>query len=97
MSLRYVFRAGFEIGVTVIPTIWEWLGKLVESREHIKYDWLDGLVDDFAQPIAELTGAKDDTVEHLTHLLELNDSEAFDHQVDDSGYNDQSETNRWKT
>ncbi len=94
MAVRYVFRAGYEFGVTAVPTIWDWLGKLVETREHIKYDWLDEFVDDFAERIAEFTDAKDDAVEHLSHLCEMTDPEAFDHDVDDSIYNDQNEPDR---
>ena len=96
MAVRYVFRAGYEFGVTAVPTIWEWLGNLVETREHIKYDWLDEFVDDFAEKIAEFTETKEDAVEHITHLPELNDPEAFDHE-DDSIYNDQNETEQRET
>jgi hypothetical protein len=91
MAVRYVLRAGYEFGVSAVPTIWEWLGKLVENREHIKYDWLDEFVDEFSEQIAELTDAKDDAVEHISHLCEMAAPEAFDHDVDDSIYNDQNE------
>ena len=97
MAVRYVLRAGYEFGVTAVPTIWEWLGNLVEKREHIKYDWLDEFVDDFAEQIAEFTDTKDDAVEHIIHLPEMTDPEAFDHDVDDSIYNDQNETDRRET
>lgn len=91
MAVRYVFRAGKEFGVTCVPQIWDWLGILVETREHIKYDWLDEFVDEFAEKIAELTDTQEDAVEHITHLPELTLPEAFDHDVDDSIYNDQNE------
>ena len=97
MAVRYVFRAGYEFGVTAVPTIWEWLGNMVEKREHIKYDWLDEFVDDFAEQIAEFTDTKDDAVDHLSHLCEMTDPEAFDHDVDDSIYNDQDEPDRRET
>jgi hypothetical protein len=92
MAVCYVFRAGYEFGGTVVPIIWEWLGKLVETREYIKYDWLDEFVDDFAAQIAEFTETEEDAVEHFVHLPELTAPEAFDHDVDDSIYNDQNET-----
>jgi hypothetical protein len=91
MAVRYVLRAGYEFGITAVPTIWEWLGNLVENREHIKYDWLDEFVDDFAEQIVELTDTKEDAVEHISHLSELTDPDAFDHDVDDSIYNDHNE------
>lgn len=91
MAVRYVFRAGKEFGVTRVPLIWDWLGNLVENREHIKYDWLDEFVDDFAEKIAELTDTEDDAVEHFEHLPELTIPEAFDQDVDDSINNDQNE------
>ena len=94
MAVRYVFRAGKEFGVTCVPQIWDWLGILVENREHIKYDWLDEFVDEFAEKIAELTDTEDDAVEHFEHLPELTIPEAFDHDVDDSIYNDQNEPDR---
>jgi hypothetical protein len=92
MAVRYILRAEHEFGTIAVPTIWEWLGNLVENREHIKYDWLDEFVDEFAEQIAELTDTKEDAVEHISHLAELTDPEAFDHDVDDSIYNDQNDS-----
>ena len=91
MAVRYVFRAGHEFGVTAVPLIWDWLGQMVSSREHINHDWLDEFVDDFAEKIVELTEMREDAVEHIAHLPELTLPEAFDHDVDDSIYNDQNE------
>ena len=92
MAVRYVLRAGFEFGVMHVQNIWDWLGNLVENREHIKYDWLDEFVDEFTEKIAELTDACEDAVEHISHLTELAVPEAFDHDVDDSIYNDQNDS-----
>jgi hypothetical protein len=97
MAVRYVFRAEHEFGTTAVPTIWDWLGNLVETREHIKYDWLDEFVDEFAEIIAEISSEDDDAVEHFEHLPELTIPEAFDHDVDDSIYNDQNEPERRET
>ena len=51
--------------------------KSASISKHIKYDWLDEFVDDFAEQIAEITETKEDAVEHITHLPELSDPEAF--------------------
>jgi len=92
MAVRYVFRADHEFGLTAVPKIWDWLDYVVAVREHAKYDWLDEFVDDFAEKIAELTDSGEDAVEHLERLPEFTDPDAFDHDVDDSIYNDQNET-----
>jgi hypothetical protein len=92
MAVRYVLRAEHEFGTTAVPTIWDWLGNLVATRDHIKYDWLDEFVDEFAEKIAEITNEDENAIEHFEHLPELTIPEAFDHDVDDSIYNDQNET-----
>ena len=68
--------------------------KSASISKHIKYDWLDEFVDDFAEQSAEITETKEDAVEHITHLPELSDPEAFDHDVDDSIYNDQNDVEK---
>jgi len=39
MAVHYEFRADHDFGLTAVPKIWEWLEQLVESREHIDYEF----------------------------------------------------------
>ncbi len=54
-------------------------------------------MNEFAKKFVELSDAKDDAVEHISHLYEMTAPEAFDHDVDDSIYNDQNDTGSDKT
>lgn len=91
MAVNYVFRADHEFGLTSVPKIWTWLEALIEQRGHIQYDAMDEFVEDFAEQIAQLTDTAEDAVEHIEHLPEISDPEAFD-KVDDSVFNDQNDT-----
>lgn len=91
MAVRYVFRADHEFGLTTVPKIWLWLEELVGCRGHIQYESMDEFVEDFAEQIALLTDMEEDAVEHIEHLPEITDPEAFD-KVDDSVFNDQNDS-----
>ena len=91
MAINYVFRANHEFGLMTVPKIWTWLEELIEQRGHIQYDSMEEFVGDFADQIALLADIEEDAVEHIEHLPEITDPEAFD-KVDDSVFNDQNDS-----
>ena len=95
MVAQHDFRAGHDFEPDAIVSIWAWLERLVVSRQHIEYDWLDEFAADFAQVLRDCSEAADNAVSHYALLPELTDPEAFD-KVDDSIYNDQNEPDATK-
>jgi adenine-specific DNA-methyltransferase len=95
MAIHCEFRGGKDFALIDVPKLWEWLGKLVDERQFANYDWLDEFIEELAEKVAEFSDAGEDAVEHLKHLPEITDPDAFD-KVDDSIFNDQndSETER---
>jgi len=91
LEFQWEFRARTEFSLQVVTKIGDWLRTLIESREVFKYDALAEFIEDFDIAIADLSAADEDAVEHIAHLPELTIPEAFDHDVDDSIYNDQNE------
>jgi len=70
--------------------IWQWLGDLCQSREVFAFDDLTEFLDHVSDSIIQFTTAEPDAVEHIEHLPEITNPEAFD-KVDDSLYNDQND------
>jgi hypothetical protein len=70
--------------------IWQWLGELCKSREIFVFDDLNEFLDHVSDGIIQYSTAESDAVEHIKHLPEITDPEAFD-KVDDSLFNDQND------
>ena len=70
--------------------IWVWLQTFCESRDVYSFDAFSEFQDFISDQIIELSTPDSDVVEHLKHLPEITDPNAFD-KVDDSIYNDQNE------
>jgi hypothetical protein len=91
LAVQEEFRAGHDFDIVIVPQLWGWLESLVGNRSHLQYDSLGDFVEAFAEQLAKMSDAHEDAVEHLTHLPEICDPEAFDH-IDDSVFNDQNES-----
>ncbi len=91
LAVRHIFRAGEDFAVAAVPTIWDWLGMLVKSREYLVYDWYEEFEDEFGEQIARFSEVTEDAVDHIAHLPELNLPGVYDHDADDSAYNDPDE------
>jgi hypothetical protein len=90
LSLQSELRAEHEFRVSSLTSTWAWLEEIVPSRRHMNYEDLDDFVEDLT---IELEGRfQEDAVEHIEHLPEISDPEAFD-KYDDSLSNDQNEPN----
>jgi hypothetical protein len=70
--------------------IWQWLGELCQSRQVFEFDDLTGFLDHLCDELIRFSTAESDAVEHIKHLPEISDPEAFD-KVDDSVFNDQND------
>lgn len=90
LDLHWEERPGKEFSFETLSKVWGWLEALVRSRGHVAYDFTEEFIEDFED---KLTAAQsdEDAVEHLEHLPEIINQEAFD-RVDDSIYNDQNDT-----
>jgi hypothetical protein len=94
MAVQCEFRAGKDVAFEAVPRTWEWLDWLLESRQFIKYDSLDEFIEELAERIADFSDEAEDAVEHIAHIAEATAPEAFEHEADDSIYNDQNEPER---
>jgi len=90
MALHWEFRAGKDFDFGALNSIWHWLDDMDERQLVNSYDWLDEFIDDFAEQINRLSDEGEDAFDHVDHLPEIVDRDAFDHE-DDSIYNDQGE------
>ena len=89
MALHCEFRAGYDFGFVAVPHLWEWLAGLVDRRSYVDFDDLGQFIEEFEAAMMEISDVGLDAVEHLEHLPEISDPEAFD-KVDDSMFNDQN-------
>ena len=71
--------------------IWQWLTELCKSREVFEFDDFREFLDHVSDGIIQVSTPDPDAVEHLKHLPEITDPEAFD-KVDDSVFNDQNDS-----
>ena len=71
--------------------IWEWLANLCASRELFEFDDFPQFLDHVSEGIIRFSAVEPDAVEHIEHLPEITDPEAFD-KVDDSIFNDQNDS-----
>lgn len=90
MVLAHEFRAPAEFEPSVLPKVWDWIARFVADRHHLDFDTLDDFLEALEDELAQDTFEDEDAVEHIRHLPELCDPEAFDHE-DDSIHNDQNE------
>lgn len=93
LTVQHEFRAEHDFNLIIVPQIWGWLETLTANRGHLKYDALDEFVEEFAEQLSKMSDAHEDAVEHLEHLPEICDPEAFDHE-DDSVFNDQNDSEK---
>ena len=91
MAIHCEFRSGLDFALVAVPRVWEWLGGLLENRGHLKFDDVDAFIAELAENIEAFSDAGEDAVEHIQHLPEITDPEAFD-KVDDSVFNDQQDS-----
>jgi hypothetical protein len=63
----------------------------MNDRRFAKYNWLEEFIEELAETLAEFSDAGQDAVEHIEHIPEITDPEAFD-KVDDSMFNDQNDS-----
>jgi len=97
MAIHCEFRAGKEFILPAVPKIWDWLEELVISRRFAQFDSVADFIDDLAEQLTLYSDIGEDAVEHVQHLPEIATPKAFDHDVDDSVYNDQNEPDERKT
>lgn len=90
MVLAHEFHAPPEFDPVILPTVWDWLARFVADRQHLDFDSLDDFLEALENELAQETFVDEDAVEHIGHLPELCEPEAFD-QEDDSIHNDQNE------
>ena len=88
MAIHCEFRAGKDFDLSAVSKVWEWLARVVDEREFIKYDWLDEFIQELAEMMGEFSDADEDAVDHIEHLAEMSLPDAFD-RVDDSVFTDQ--------
>jgi len=92
MAVQSEFRGGKDFSFSAVQKIWDWLDELLQSRRLAEYDTLAEFIDEFAEEMNCATDAGEDVFEHLQKLPQLTDPKTFDHDMDDSIYNDQNET-----
>jgi hypothetical protein len=85
---EYTEEADFP--VSNFDEIWQWLTELCASREVFDFDDFREFMDHVSDGIIRFSTPEPDAVEHIEHLAELTDPEAFD-KVDDSVFNDQND------
>ena len=90
MVIHCEFRNGTDFAFSAVPGLWDWLDDLVTSRRVAQFDTLSEFIDDFAEEMNRLCDAGEDAVEHVEHLPEFTEPDAFD-KVDDSIFNDQND------
>ena len=92
MIEQHAFRIDQVDSHDVIPPLWKWLEDLAASPRRVaEYEDIDDFAESLSDQISILLSAPEDAVEHLDHLPEKTNPEAFD-KVDDSIYNDQDDS-----
>jgi hypothetical protein len=76
---------------TNFEEIWQWFTELCASRAIFAFDDFYEFLDYVSEGVIQFSTPEPDAVEHIKHLSEITDPEAFD-KVDDSMFNDQNET-----
>ncbi|MBX7210186.1 MAG: hypothetical protein K1X78_17840 [Verrucomicrobiaceae bacterium] len=90
MVLMHEFHASSEFEPHVLPRVWEWLAGFVAQRLHLEFESLDDFIEALENELSRGTFEEEEAVEHIEHIPEICEPEAFDHE-DDSIHNDQNE------